>query len=456
MPKSKLLDRQTLLEKLEKHLYHSGPLDAKSLCESLHISQPAFSRLIQKRDSLIRIGRGRKTLYALHRFGAWGKSKVPVFSVDEKGTIGQVAALHPIAPKGFYLESHMETLSTRLYENLPYFLDDLRPSGFLGRLIPHLYPDLGFPEDINRWTDDDCLLYFIRCGWDLIGNFIIGEASYESFLANRIKRLDVVPENNREKRYPEIADLVLSTGIPGSSATGEQPKFLSIRETKKGLLPVMVKFSPPVVDAISRRIADLLICEHIAHDVLRQYGKMSPRSCLLGGASRLFLEMERFDRNTSEGRRGVVSLRALDLEFVGKLRFWAETAESLFHQKKIDPGTYRDIVWLDTFGRLIGNTDRHFGNISFFCEGEKIIGLAPAYDMLPMMYAPHQNQLVARTFDPTPPKIFETVVWEDALIAARDFWSQVRRHPQVSEEFKSLTADNESKLALLSTVPIRT
>lgn len=448
MPRSRLLDRQTLLEKLKILLYHSGPLNAKNLRESLHISQPAFSRLIQKQDSLIRIGRGRKTLYALHRLGAWGKPEVPIFSVNEKGTIGQVATLHPLAPKGFYLESHIETLSTRHYENIPYFLDDLRPSGFLGRLVPHLYPDLGFLEDISRWTDGDCLLYFVRCGWDLIGNFIIGEGSYESFLANRIKRLDVVPENNREKRYPEIADLVLSTGIPGSSAAGEQPKFLSIRETKKGLMPVMVKFSPPIADAISRRIADLLVCEHIAHDVLRQYGKRAPRSCLLYGGGRLFLEMERFDRNISEGRRGVVSLRALDLEFVGKLHFWAETAELLFHQKKIGREAYRDIVWLDTFGRLIGNTDRHFGNISFFCEGEKIIGLAPAYDMLPMMYAPHQNQLVARIFDPTPPKIFETVVWDDTLIAARDFWARVQCHSQISEEFKSLTADNESKLAL--------
>lgn len=456
MSKAPALDQEFLFEKLLKYLSRSGPSSAKTLCEFLHISQPAFSRLIQGHDSILRVGRGRQILYALGKPGAWGKPEVPVFSIDEQGTLGRAAFLYPICPKGFYLESRVETLSTRIYESLPYFFEDSRPSGFLGRLVPRLYPHLDFPQDINAWTDEDCLLYLARCGWNLIGNFIIGEESCEHYLANRMKRLDVVEENDREKRYPEIADLVLSKGIPGSSAAGEHPKFLSIRETKKGLLPVMVKFSPPVVDAISRRVADLLICESIAHDVLRKHGKTAPQSSLIWGKDRLFLEIERFDRNSSGGRRGIITLRALDLEFVGKLKSWSDTAEALFRQKKIDPAAHQDILWLETFGKLIGNTDRHHGNISFFCDGEKIFGLAPAYDMLPMHYAPQQNQLVIRTFDPAPPTISEIPVWNDAWAAGGEFWAQVRRHPQVSEEFKSLTADNESKLSLLSAVPIRT
>jgi len=308
---------------------------------------------------------------------------------------------------------------------------------------------LGFPEDINVWTDEDCLLYLTRCGRDLVGNFIIGEESYEETVADRIKRLDVIPESDRKTIYPKLANLVLSTGIPGSSAAGEQPKFLSIRKTEMGLLPVMVKFSPPVVDAISRRIADLLICEHIAHEILRKYGKTSSKSCLLKGEGRLFLEMERFDRNISGGRYGIISLRALDLEFVGQLRSWTDTAKSLFQQKRIDEVSYQNIAWFETFGRLIGNTDRHHGNISFFCDGEKIKGLAPVYDMLPMMYAPQQNQLVVRTFDPVPPKFSEIPFWSDALTASCDFWSQVQHHSQISKEFKAVTADNESKLSRL-------
>ncbi len=448
MSKAPVLDQQSLFEKLVNHLAQSGPLKAKDLCEFLKISQPALSRIIaQGPHSILRIGRGRHTLYARKKLGPWGKPEIPVSSIDEKGTLGQVATLHPISPRGFYLESHVETLSTRYYKGLPYFFEDLRPSGFLGRLVPRLYLNLGFPEDINVWTDDDCLLYLVRCGWDLIGNFMIGEVSYEEYSKNRMRRLDVIPEDDREKAYPELADLVLSTGIAGSSAAGEQPKFLSIRETQGGLLPVIVKFSPPIEEAISRRIADLLVCEHIAHEVLRKHGRASPQSSLVRGGGRLFLEMERFDRNISGGRRGVLSLRALDLEFVGELRSWAETAESLFRQKKIDQDTCQNIVWLEVFGKLIGNTDRHHGNISFYSDGEKITGLAPAYDMLPMMYAPQQNQLVVRSFDPAPPKFFEIPVWNNAVIAARDFWSQVQREPQISEDFKTLTSDNESRIS---------
>jgi hypothetical protein len=162
--------------------------------------------------------------------------------------------------------------------------------------------------------------------------------------------------------------------------------------------------------------------------------------------------MERFDRNTKGGRIGLVSLRALDLEFVGQLRSWTETAESLWKQKIIDHSTYQRIVWLEVFGKLIGNTDRHHGNISFFCEGEKVTNLAPVYDMLPMMYAPQQNQLVERPFNPAPPKSAEISVWNSALAAAKDFWKQVQKHPRISKGFTQQTSYHEtilSKLPLL-------
>lgn len=443
MPRAPVLNQKVLFEQLLKHLVQSGPLKAKNLCEILKISQATFSRLITQ-GSLLRIGRGPQTLYACHRQGGWGNPEVPIFLIDEQGRLAQVATLHPISPQGFYLESHTETLSTRVYEHLPYFFEDLRPSGFLGRLVPPLYPNLGFPNDITIWSDDHCLVYLARCGWDLIGNFIIGEKSYDDYLINLKERLNVVDESCREEHYPHMAELVLSHGIPGSSAAGEQPKFLSICKTKAGLLPVFVKFSPPVVDAISRRVADLLICEHIAHEVLRKYGRMAPRSCLIRGGNRLFLEMERFDRNRSGGRLGITSLRALDLEFVGQLSSWSETAKALLQKKIIDQATYQTVIWLEVFGKLIGNSDRHHGNLSFFCSGEKIIGLTPVYDMLPMMYAPQQNQLVIRPFDPASPKFYEIPVWNDALSAACDFWSHVQSHPQISEVFKELISGNNA------------
>jgi len=147
----------------------------------------------------------------------------------------------------------------------------------------------------------------------------------------------------------------------------------------------------------------------------------------------------------------LITLHALNAEFVGELySSWTDTAEKLFSQKRIDTETLKKIRWLETFGRLIGNTDMHHGNISFFIEGGKLIGLAPVYDMLPMMYAPQQNQLVERSFDPASPKASELSVWIEALAAALDFWTRVGSHSQISEEFKKLTAENEQRLSKLS------
>src|SRR5262249_34839329 len=132
---------------------------------------------------------------------------------------------------------------------------------------------------------------------------------------------------------------------------------------------VLVKFSPPTEETIGRRIADLLVCEHLAHEVLRTHEMVSARSDLVSGGGRLFLEVERFDR-TAKGRKGLISLMALDMEFGGGLKSWSGTAKSLFSQKKIAEPVYRNIVWLETFGRLIGNTDMHHGNVSLFAQGE--------------------------------------------------------------------------------------
>lgn len=449
MPKAPIIDQTLLLDRLLKHISQVGPSKSKDLCAHLHISQSTVSRLIgQANDAVLRIGKGRETLYACRRLGAWGNPKVPITWVSETGRPIKAATLHPLSPQGFYLESHVPQFSRRTYKSWPYFLDDLRPSGFLGRLIPRLYPDAGFPDDILAWSDDHCLLYLTSYGWDIIGNLIVGEKSFEENWKPWATNQNVVAETDRESEYPKNADLVLSKGIPGSSAAGEQPKFLSLLRTEAGLRSVLVKFSPPIADAISRRVADLLICEHIVHDVLKKHGKVSLCSQLIRGAGRLFLEMERFDRNMSGGRRGVISLRALDLEFVGQLsKTWSDTAQALLNQNKITPSDYESIVWLEVFGKLIGNTDRHHGNISFFCDGEQISGLAPVYDMLPMMYAPQQNQLVARSFDPEPPKYHEIPTWSSAVAAARDFWSQVQGHPEISGEFRSLTTGNETKLS---------
>ena len=53
---------------------------------------------------------------------------------------------------------------------------------------------------------------------------------------------------------------------------------------------------------------------------------------------------------------------------------------------------------VSTFGSLVANTDRHFGNLAFFDQYDGRFSLAPIYDMLPMLYAPEHDQLAARNF----------------------------------------------------------
>ncbi len=51
---------------------------------------------------------------------------------------------------------------------------------------------------------------------------------------------------------------------------------------------------------------------------------------------------------------------------------------------------------LDAFGSLIANADRHFGNVTLFDEYDGPFTLAPVYDMLPMLFAPQNEQIVPR------------------------------------------------------------
>lgn len=450
MPRKERLNYDLLREELQKLLGQSGPSAAKSLCRTLGISQPTLSRLLASLEKrILRAGKGSQTLYALKGALPAGQDQVPVYTIDEKGAASQAANLLSIQPRGYYLESVSKTIASRFHKGLPYLFEDLRPSGFLGRLVPRLHPDLEAPNDVRDWNDAHCLLYWIRYGWNLVGNFIIGEGAFERYMESKLHPPDRVREEERATHYGRLAEAVMTRGVPGSSAGGEQAKFLATCVSVQGARDVLVKFSPPTGETIGHRIADLLVCEHLAHETLRAHGKISARSEVVLGEPRLFLQIDRFDR-TGKGRKGLLSLLPLDREFIGTAKSWSETSKGLLSLKKIDAATHRGIVWLESFGRLIGNTDMHLGNVSLFAQGEKILGLAPVYDMLPMLYAPQQNQLVDRVFDPPPPRLAEAPVWTEALEAAIDFWKHVQTHPLISEDFKRMTAENGMKLAKLS------
>jgi len=82
-----------------------------------------------------------------------------------------------------------------------------------------------------------------------------------------------------------------------------------------------------------------------------------------------FLEVTRFDRVCAMGRKAVVSLRALDAEFVGDANQpWPVVVKRLAALGVVTPEAADAAELLWAFGVLIGNTDMHAGNLSFVSD----------------------------------------------------------------------------------------
>ena len=444
--------RSPLAHRIIEALIQLGPSRSSQLTRTLGISQPTFSRGVRALgEEVIVAGRGRATRYAARRPLVDLPLVVPVYEVQATDDRPRhLLNLHPIQPTGFYAERLDETPGA-FSDDLPWFLQDLRPAGFLGRLVPRRHPELALPADVRIWSAEHVLRYVTRHGWDLPGAFLLGEAAYETFLDQARAPANTVASRDRATRYPEIAAAVLSFGAPGSSAAGEQPKFLATRQDDGGgLTPALVKFSPPMDDRLGRRVADLLVAEHLAHGVLREAGHEAPASSILIAGGRTFLEVERFDRAGATRRRGVVSLMSLDGAFVGSdLTSWSRSVEALAKVGVLSQHLIRPVRWLELFGCLIGNTDMHPGNLSFHLGGTGVTGLTPLYDMLPMAYAPRQGEIIDApyalpTLSPAMADIAEQVI-EDAA----SFWGRVRADSHVSPEMRTLATRDLARVQAL-------
>jgi hypothetical protein len=125
-------------------------------------------------------------------------------------------------------------------------------------------------------------------------------------------------------------------------------------------------------------------------------------------------------------------------EYLGHLDDWPRASDDLLETHRLDAADARRMRWHDVFGQLIGNTDRHFGNISFFVAQDNTLRLAPVYDMLPMLLAPHGAHLVARHFDPAPPTAANFDLWPDAAIHAVAYWDRLATSAELSSGFREL------------------
>ena len=111
--------------------------------------------------------------------------------------------------------------------------------------------------------------------------------------------------------------------------------------------------------------------------------------------------------------------------------------------------------WLDVFGQLTGNDDRHFGNLSFLETGERRLRLAPAYDMLPMWFAPTTTDVIDQPYKPDPPTARTLDIWPDAAHHAHRFWTRVIEHEALSDSLRATARQCwEALEALRERVPL--
>jgi hypothetical protein len=201
---------------------------------------------------------------------------------------------------------------------------------------------------------------------------------------------------------------------------------------------VIVKFSEMLGSSISQRWRDLLLAEHLALTTLRQANVSAAQSAVVDFESQRFLEVERFDRVGSLGRKAVVSLAALDAEFVGAAHQpWPVVVQRLAAVSVITPeaAAATEVLW--AFGVLTGNTDMHSGNLSFVSEHGRPYQLAPAYDMTPMAFAPSSSGKLPST---VPAVTLHASVrndhWRAAMAIAQSYLSALQSNMQFSAEFE--------------------
>jgi hypothetical protein len=327
-----------------------------------------------------------------------------------------------------------------LFPDLPWFIDDMRPQGFMGRSFARRYGEvLGLNADPRDWSADSTLTVLLRFGDDMPGDFVIGDRALEQFQRATVDRFDCPSARDRLGRYADLAEAALAGELPASSAGGEQPKFVVCVEDDTDVYRhLLVKFSPLQDTQAGRRWADLLVCEHLASEAMRSHGLDACSTAISEAGGRSFLEVTRFDRIGRRGRRGFVSLMALSNAYHGALDTWIASADRLQRDGWLTAegaDTLRVLWW---FGGLIGNTDMHFGNVSFEIDSTRPLRLAPVYDMLPMNYRPTATgEVLTREFvSPLPPPQ-QRRLWSRAADMAITFWTAAAADTRISTGFRS-------------------
>ena len=252
---------------LFRYLRGNGPTPSSELVAHFGISRATLSRRVQELgNAVITIGSARATQLAARHEDV--SDSIPIYRVTEGGQVETIGGLTPIregeqtqwflnpeeAPKALTEGEFKDGL----YPGWPWFLEDLRPSGFLGRAfgkrMAHL---LQIKEKPEEWTDLELLTTLTGFGSSLQGNFILGDRrALNDFQEHKVEISQGYYRNSTTSAYPEMAQRALDEDEAyGSSAGGEQPKFTTMICDTPDSDPraVIVKFSPKLDTPVGRR-----------------------------------------------------------------------------------------------------------------------------------------------------------------------------------------------------------
>src|SRR5262249_46340210 len=151
------------------------------------VSQTVVSRLVRElaRDArIVRLGATRGARYGLLRpIGQIG-SQWELRRIDTTGTVKSMGRFYALAAGEDWFApavgSHFAWGGVT--DGIPYFLQDQRPGGFLGRAVPERYPELGLPQRVIDWNDDHYLQYLTQRGADTVGDLILGDSSFDDYV----------------------------------------------------------------------------------------------------------------------------------------------------------------------------------------------------------------------------------------------------------------------------------
>ena len=425
------MEDPVLLSELRRTLAARGVLNSVQLQQALARSQPTVSRLLSAlAGEVLTLGQGRSTRYALPQPLRGLPARQPLHWIDEAGQARRWGELSHIAGGRLHVQADgVDLLSTG---TLPWFLVPLQAEGFLGRALARRLAALGLPDSPERWSLEDALFAALHTP-DAPGALVLGE-----WRAPDLPACDL----------DTLAATTAATLPAGSSAGGEQAKFLARDNDGSDGHPLLVKFSPPRGTPFGERWHDLLHAEHLALALLSEHDVPVAESKLLHTATRTGLASRRFDRVGRLGRRHAVPLWAAHEAFVhGPRQHWGASCEALERQRRLPPGSAAQARALFQFGRLIGNTDMHFGNLSLFVDAADLprgrFTLAPLYDMLPMRWRPDPSsgELGLLAFTPDPADLHSA-----AAPLAIEFWGRLSAQGDVSRGMRQLAASQRRLL----------